>query len=55
MPSFCKWDGKVKPGGADMGGNSKQLVQEDVYVWKVKLTDIFDRKHSYVGHVSVVR
>ena len=55
MSSFCKWDAKVEPGGVDMSGNSKLLAQEDVYVWKVKLTDIFDKKHTYIGHVSVVR
>lgn len=55
MSSGCKWDGKVIPGGPDMGGNSRQPVEEDVYVWKVRLTDIFGRDHSYVGHVSVVK
>jgi gliding motility-associated-like protein len=45
MPSACKWDGVYKDGE----------VQEDVYVWKVELTDIFDLKHQYAGHVSVVK
>ncbi len=45
MPSMCKWDGTYKNGE----------VQEDVYVWKVELTDIFDLKHQYAGHVSVVK
>ena len=49
MSSACKWDGKVE------GGNSNTLVQEDVYVWKVRLTDIFDKVHTYIGHVSVVK
>ena len=49
MSSACKWDGEVE------GGRSDALVQEDVYVWKVKLTDIFDKKHTYIGHVSSVR
>lgn len=40
-----KWDGKYKGG----------VVQEDVYVWKVVLTDIFRKKHTFVGHVTVVR
>lgn len=48
MPSACKWDSKVEAGKGD-------LVQEDVYVWKVRLTDIFDKKHNYIGHVSVVK
>jgi gliding motility-associated-like protein len=42
------WDGKVQ-------GKSDNLVQIDTYVWKVKLTDVFGRKHDYIGHVSVVR
>ena len=44
------WDAKVKS-----TGNGKNVVQEDVYVWKVLITDVFDRKHQYIGHVSVVR
>jgi gliding motility-associated-like protein len=55
MPSFCKWDGVVVSGGVDMSGNSRQLMQEDVYVWKVTLIDIFDKRHTFVGHVNVVR
>lgn len=55
MSSACQWDGKVVPGGVDMNGNSRQLAQEDVYVWKVNLIDIFGRQHQYVGHVNVVR
>lgn len=55
MSSFCKWDGIVEKGGADMSGGSKQLTQEDVYVWKVNLTDIFDKTHTYIGHVNVIR
>lgn len=35
--------------------NDGNLVQEDVYVWKVKLTDTNAIDHSYVGHVSLVR
>jgi gliding motility-associated-like protein len=55
LSSFCKWDGVVVSGGLDMGGNSRQLAQEDVYVWKVNLTDIFDKRHTYIGHVNIVR
>jgi gliding motility-associated-like protein len=43
------WDAKV------MDGPSNSVVQEDVYVWKVQLTDVFDKKHGYVGHVSVIK
>ncbi len=55
LSSYCKWDGKVVGGGMDMNSHSNQLAQEDVYVWKVKLTDIFDKKHTYIGHVNIVK
>ena len=42
---FKKWDGRYKG----------DIVQEDVYVWKVTLTDIFNKKHTYIGHVTVIR
>lgn len=41
-----KWDGKAN------GGN--ETAQKDVYVWKVQLTDIFNKKHSYLGTVTLV-
>ncbi len=54
LSSYCKWDGVVVRGGVDMNGNSRLLAQEDVYVWKVDLIDIFDRPHAYIGHVNIV-
>ncbi|HRG53289.1 MAG TPA: PKD domain-containing protein, partial [Bacteroidia bacterium] len=41
------WDGRAN-GGQD-------IAQQDVFVWKVKLTDIFNRKHDYIGTVTLVR
>ena len=41
------WDGKVQ--------GKPDPVQLDVYVWKVKLVDVLDKKHSYVGHVTIVK
>jgi gliding motility-associated-like protein len=41
------WDGKANH-GAD-------IAQRDVYVWKVKLTDVFDNVHRYIGSVTLVR
>lgn len=41
------WDGRAN------GGES--TAQQDVYVWKVVLTDVFDAKHQYMGHVTLVR
>ncbi len=55
MSSFCKWDGKVVGGGWDMGGQKNIRAQEDVYVWKVILTDVFKREHTYIGNVNIVR
>jgi gliding motility-associated-like protein len=42
------WDGSVQGKGGD-------LAQIDVYVWKVMLTDVFDKRHKYIGHVSLVK
>lgn len=55
LPSSCQWNGNVEKGGVDMSGSSGQGVQEDVYVWKVALKDIFNRRHQYIGNVNVVR
>ena len=41
------WNGKVQ--GKDLD------CKQDVYVWKVQLKDVFDKKHSYVGHVTLLR
>lgn len=41
------WDGKAN-GGAE-------IAQQDVYVWKVNLKDIFNKKHEYIGRVSLIK
>ncbi len=41
------WDGRAK--------NGAEIAQQDVYVWKVKLTDVFDKNHDYVGTVTLVK
>ena len=41
------WDGKAN-------GGSK-IAQEDVYVWKINVYDFQGTKHSYIGHVSLIR
>lgn len=43
--AYMGWDG-VKHG---------QLLQEDVYVWEVKLNDVMGTTHQYSGQVSIVR
>ena len=55
MPSACKWDGKVTAGGIDLSGGSMELVQQDVYMWKVVLTDMHGQEHKYIGNVNVVK
>jgi len=39
------WDGRI----------NGQVVQEDVYVWKVSFYDDFNKQHDYHGTVTVVR
>lgn len=41
------WDGKVK--------GKQELAQQDVYVWKIDCTDVFNKTHQYIGHVTLVR
>ena len=41
------WDGKAN-GGA-------KIAQEDVYVWKCVVYDFLGKKHSYIGHVSLIK
>lgn len=42
-----KWDGTVNSG--------KEPAQQDVYVWKVKLTDLHGKSHKYTGTVTIIR
>jgi PKD repeat protein len=44
MSSSCKWDGTLKG----------SRVQQDVYVWKAKVTDVFGKHHVYYGTVTVI-
>ncbi|HET6226479.1 MAG TPA: PKD domain-containing protein [Bacteroidia bacterium] len=41
------WDGRANGG--------ELPAQQDVFVWKVHLTDVFGRKHDYIGTVTLVR
>lgn len=41
------WDGRVK--------GKPEIAQEDVYVWKIVCTDVFNKEHQYIGHVTVVK
>ncbi|MCO6499399.1 MAG: PKD domain-containing protein [Vicingus serpentipes] len=37
------------------GGKNGNIVQEDVYVWKVELKDIYGVDHQYIGRVTVIK
>lgn len=41
-----RWDGKANHGS--------DTAQQDVFVWKVKLTDVFGKKHNYIGTVTLI-
>jgi gliding motility-associated-like protein len=41
------WDGRVN--------NGTDVAQQDVFVWKVELKDIFGKKHQYIGTVTLVK
>ncbi len=41
------WDGKAN------GGNTSSQI--DVFIWKVQLTDVFNKIHNYIGTVTLVR
>lgn len=41
-----KWDGKANQGD--------KSAQQDVFIWKVTLTDVFDKKHQYIGTVTLI-
>jgi len=41
------WDGRAN--------NGFDISQQDVFVWKVKLNDIFGKRHDYIGTVTLVR
>ncbi|MBK6834150.1 MAG: PKD domain-containing protein [Bacteroidetes bacterium] len=41
------WDGRAN--------NGNDIALEDVYVWKVDLTDIYGMKHTFNGIVSLIR
>ncbi len=44
------WNGKV-----ENGLNGEKVAQQDVYVYKIKLKDIFGARHNYVGRFSLIR
>ncbi len=43
------WNGKVRNKEGD------NLTKQDVYVWKVKVRNIFGKTHKYIGHVTLTK
>lgn len=41
------WDGRAN--------NGEFIAQQDVFVWKVKLKDVFGKYHNYIGTVTLVK
>lgn len=41
------WDGTIK--------NRGEIAMQDVYVWRVKIKDIFGKKHAYTGTATLVK
>jgi gliding motility-associated-like protein len=41
------WEGKAK--------NGSDMAQQDVYIWKVELDDVFKKHHSYIGHITLLK
>ncbi|HQQ94825.1 MAG TPA: PKD domain-containing protein [Bacteroidia bacterium] len=44
---YNQWDGHTK--------GSDGPIKQDVYNWKAKVIDIFNKPHEYAGHVSLIR
>ncbi len=42
-------------GPVDNGNNGETTAQIDVYVWKIKIKDLFGKPHRYIGTVTLVR
>ena len=45
--SSKNWDGRANDG--------QEIAQQDVYVWKVQLRDVFKKRHHYIGTVTIVK
>ena len=56
---YDRWGNNVFYGGSMLnrwdGTMHKHIVQEDVYVYVVKLTDFRNEMHKYIGNVTVVK
>ena len=59
MYIFDRWGAKIYETSNQLlpwdGRYNDQPVQQDVYVYKIELTDVFESYHEFVGHVTVMR
>jgi gliding motility-associated-like protein len=61
MRIFNRWgecifkSNKYEEGWNGARNNTGEIVEEDVYVWKVTFRDFANKKHSYIGHVTIVK
>jgi gliding motility-associated-like protein len=45
----------INEGWNGHASNGAEIAQQDVFVWKVELKDIFGKKHNYIGTVTLVK
>lgn len=45
----CMWDGRVQ------AGISNKPAQQDVYVWVVNFTNVYDKDFHYMGNVTIIK
>ncbi|MFH1321751.1 MAG: PKD domain-containing protein, partial [Bacteroidota bacterium] len=52
-----KYNGNYEgwPGWDGRANNGKDIAQTDVYVWKIRTTDVNGEKRNYIGHVTLIR
>ncbi len=48
------WEGYTLDSGWD-GRYKGSVVPTDTYVYKIKVKDVFDKWHTYIGHVNVIK
>ncbi|GAB4134109.1 MAG: hypothetical protein Fur0041_06940 [Bacteroidia bacterium] len=44
-----------KPWPGTVQGKSSEICQIDTYVWKANVTDVFGKKHKFIGHVNLIK
>ncbi|MCW3105230.1 MAG: hypothetical protein JWO09_3670 [Bacteroidetes bacterium] len=61
MRIFNRWgecilkSNKYEEGWNGARNNTGELVEQDVYVWKVTFKDFDGKKHNYIGHVTIIK